>query len=75
MLIRYNRRTATSFMKNITIVFIIIDIIINNVIVIINVIIIIIIIIIIIVSFLILLQGRNLLFCFMKKFLLQMIGS
>ena len=74
MLIRYNRRTATSFMKNITIVFIIIDIIINNVIVIINVIIIIIIII-IIVSFLILLQGRNLLFCFMKKFLLQMIGS
>ena len=70
MLIRYNRRTATSFMKNITIVFIIIDIIINNVIVIINVIIII-----IIVSFLILLQGRNLLFCFMKKFLLQMIGS
>ena len=72
MLIRYNRRTATSFMKNITIVFIIIDIIINNVIVIINVIIIIII---IIVSFLILLQGRNLLFCFMKKFLLQMIGS
>ena len=74
MLIRYNRRTATSFMKNITIVFIIIDIIINNVIVIINVIIIIIIII-IIVSFLILLQGRNALFCFMKKFLLQMIGS
>ena len=72
MLIRYNRRTATSFMKNITIVFIITDIIINNVIVIINVIIIIII---IIVSFLILLQGRNLLFCFMKKFLLQMIGS
>ena len=72
MLIRYNRRTATSFMKNITIVFIIIDIIINNVIVIINVIIIIII---IIVSFLILLQGRNVLFCFMKKFLRQMIGS
>ena len=73
MFVRYNRRTATSFMKNITIIFIIIDnIIINNVIIII---VIIIIIIIIIVSFLILLQGRNALFCFMKKFLLQMIGS
>ena len=72
MFVRYNRRTATSFMKNITIIFIIIDnIIINNVIIII----VIIIIIIIIVSFLILLQGRNALFCFMKKFLLQMIGS
>ena len=70
MFVRYNRRTATSFMKNITIIFIIIDNIIIN-----NVIIIIVIIIIIIVSFLILLQGRNALFCFMKKFLLQMIGS